>query len=90
MLSQNTKSPVTHLIHRKQLNNKIHLSQKKVRETIESTGSKISHHTQARNCKSPNTLAEQQQAHEDVMAEQIKAWRVLLPTLIGGVLRSTG
>jgi hypothetical protein len=82
MLSQNTKSPVTHLIYRKQLNNKIHLSQKKVRETIESTGSKISNHTQARNCKSPNTLAEQQQAHEDVMAEQIKAWRALLPTLI--------
>jgi hypothetical protein len=68
MLIQNTKSPVTHQIHRKQLNNKIQLSQKKVRETIKSTGSKIEHHTQARNCKLPNTVDEQQQAHEDVMA----------------------
>ena len=65
MLSQNTQSPVTHHIHRKQIKNKMRLSQKKVRETIESTGSKIEHHTQARNCKSPNTLAEQQKAHED-------------------------
>jgi len=58
MLSHNTKSPVTHHIHRKELNNKIHISQIKVRENIESTGSKILHRTQARNCKSPNTLYE--------------------------------
>jgi hypothetical protein len=82
MLSNNTKSPVTHIIYRKALTKQIHCSQKKIRENIESTGSKITHRTQARNCKAPNTLHEEQKAHKDIMAEQIKAWRVILPTLI--------
>jgi hypothetical protein len=82
MLTNNTKSPVTHNIYREELTKKIFFSQKKVRETIESTDSKIEHHTQARNCKSPGTLDEEQQVNADVMAEQIKAWRAILPTLI--------
>jgi hypothetical protein len=82
MLSINTKSPVSHSIYRKELTSKILISQKTIRESIESTGDKITHRTQARNIKSPGTLQEAQQAHEDIMEAQIKSWRSILPTLI--------
>ena len=82
MLSINTKSPVTHSMYRKELTKKIVASQVKVRETIASTGSAIIHRTQASNIKMPNTIHEEQQAHEGIMSAQIKAWRAILPKLI--------
>ncbi|MDA8562219.1 transposase family protein [Gammaproteobacteria bacterium] len=82
MLS-NTKSPVTHSIYRNDLKKKIHLSQKQIRENIESNNTKITHRTQARNRKSsPKSLAEEQAARQNIMGEQIKAWRSMLPILI--------
>src|SRR3990167_3287643 len=82
MLS-NTKSPVTHSIYRSELIKKIHISQKQIRENIESTNAKIINRTQARNCKSPHeNLADEQSARENLMSEQIKTWRTILPILI--------
>jgi len=82
MLS-NTKSPVMHSIHRNNLIKKILISQKQVRENIETTNSKIINRTQAKNRKSSDaTLAEEQFSRENIMSEQIKAWRSILPVLI--------
>src|SRR5580658_10207683 len=79
----NTKSPVTHSIYRADLQKKILFSQKQIRETIGSAHAKIIHRTQARNYKSPHvSLAEEQSARENIMSEQIKAWKSILPTLI--------
>lgn len=82
MLS-NTKSPVTHSVYRADLKKKISFSQKQMRENIESTNAKIIHRTQARNAKSPHkTLEEEQVARENIISEQIKVWRSILPTII--------
>ena len=56
MLSANTKSPVSHAVHRKTLTKKmIRTSQTKIRETIAANGSTISKRIHARNCKAPTT-----------------------------------
>jgi hypothetical protein len=82
MLSPNTKSSVTHAPHRKALTKKILSSQAKIRETIAATGSTISHRIHAKNCKAPNILQETINENAVLMAEQIKAWRAILPSLI--------
>ncbi|GEM_PF-2984955 len=78
MLSANTKSPISHAVHRKTLTKKIRTSQTKIRETIAATGSTISKRIHARNCKAPTTLQETLSENTELMAEQIKAWRQLL------------
>lgn len=79
----NIQSPVTHRAYRTNLKKKIRLGQKQIREKVKNNDAKIIPRTQARNYKSPAlTLAEEQNTREDIMAEQIKAWRGMLPTLI--------
>jgi hypothetical protein len=79
----NTKSPVTHHPYRRALKQKIAASQKKIRETIEAHHAKVIHRTQALNRKRPyQTMDEEITAREKVIAEQIKAWRSILPQLI--------
>ena len=82
MLSANTKSPVSHAVHRKTLTKKIRTSQTKIRQTIAANGSTISKRIHARNCKAPTTHQETLSANTELMAEQIKAWRAILPSLI--------
>lgn len=79
----NIQSPITHTVYRMELKKKIRLAQQQLREKQEENGAKIIPRTKARNYKSPaTTLAEEQHAREEMMAEQIKAWRSMLPTLI--------
>jgi hypothetical protein len=82
MLS-NTKSPATHAIYRAQLKQMISTSQQQIRENINATGSNIIHRTQAINAKRPyQTIEEEQEARQDILGEQIKVWRRVLPTLL--------
>lgn len=82
-LPSNTKSPVTHAVYRSNLKKKILISQKQMREKIELNNAKIIHRTDARNCKSPYaTITDEQNARCDIMAQQIMAWRKLLPSLL--------
>src|SRR3990167_5131243 len=82
-LPPNTQSPVTHATYRAKLKKKILVAQKKIRENIELNNAKIIHRTAARNIKSPHTTVDDEQnAREDTMFEQIRAWRKILPSLL--------
>ena len=79
----NTKSPATHAIYRAELKEVISATQKQIREKINATGSNIIHRTQAINSKRPyQTIDEEQEARQDILGEQIKVWRRVLPTLL--------
>ena len=79
----NTKSPVTHAAYRSNLKKKILISQKQMRKKVELNNAKIIHRTAARNCKSPHaTITDEQAMREDIMAQQIMAWRKILPSLV--------
>jgi hypothetical protein len=82
MLSANTKSPISHAVHLKTLTKKIRTSQTKIRVTNAANGSTISKRMYARNRKAPTTFQETLSENAGLMAEQIKAWRAILPTLI--------
>ena len=54
-----------------------------MREKIELNNAKIIHRTDARNCKSPHaSITDEQNARCDIMAQQIMAWRKILPSLL--------
>jgi DDE family transposase len=79
----NIKSPITHSIYRANLKEKISASQKKIRNNISASNSNIIHRTQAINAKrSYQTIEEERVVRQGVLAEQIKVWRRLLPTLV--------
>jgi hypothetical protein len=79
----NTKSPATHAMYRANLKELISVSQKQIRENINATDSNIIHRTQAINAKRPyHTIEEEQEARQDILGEQIKIWRRVLPTLL--------
>jgi len=65
------------------LKNKINASFAEIREEIESANSKIIPRTQAHNRKCSTTTMEEEQAmRAETLAEQIKTWRSLLPSLL--------
>jgi hypothetical protein len=79
----NLKSPVLHSQYRRDLKQKIAASQQQIRENILANNAKTIHRTQAINRKRPyKTLEEEQTARQDILAEQIKIWRKLLPQLL--------
>jgi hypothetical protein len=79
----NTRSPVTHAIYRAHLKEKISASQRKIRENINAANASIIHRTQAVNAKRPyHTIEEERAVRQDILGEQIKVWRRLLPTLL--------
>ena len=79
----NTKSPVTHSVYRAHLKEKISASQKRIRENINTTNASIIHRTQAINAKRPyDTIEEERTVRQDILGEQIKVWRKVLPTLL--------
>ncbi len=79
----NTKSPVIHSIFRTGLKEKISISQKMIRENIYAANAKIIHRTQSINAKrSYQTIKEEQLARQDILGEQIKIWRRIMPTLL--------
>jgi hypothetical protein len=79
----NTKSPVTHSVYRADLKEKIFASQKQIRENISTTNASIVHRTQAINAKRPyHTIKEEQTIRQDILGEQIKVWRKVLPILL--------
>jgi hypothetical protein len=82
MLSANTKFILSHAVHRKTLTKKIKTFQTQIRENIAANGSIISKRMHARNCKAPATLQETLSENTELMAEQIKAWRAILPSLV--------
>jgi hypothetical protein len=82
-MQTNTKSPVTHAIYRMQLKKKISTTQQHIRHNINASASKIIHRTQAINAKRPyQTIEEEQEVRQDLLGEQIKIWRRVLPKLL--------
>lgn len=77
------RSPTLHNLDRLILKNKIAQNQALIRETIKATSSIIIPRTQAHNRKcAETTLEEEQEKRADIIAEQIKAWRSLLPSVL--------
>jgi hypothetical protein len=80
---RNTRSPITHRIYRANIKKTILASQHQIREKINATGATIIHRTQAINAKrSYQTLEEEQNIRQEILAQQIQVWRRTLPTLI--------
>tara|TARA_R110000868_G_scaffold246596_1_gene503184 strand:+ start:892 stop:1725 length:834 start_codon:yes stop_codon:yes gene_type:complete len=83
MLIVNTQSPVTHSIYRANLKKKIATSQKQIRNKVITANADITHRTQAVNAKrSYQTIEDEQEARQAIVADQIKVWRRTLPTLM--------
>ena len=79
----NTKSPVTHAVYRAKLKEMISNTQQHIRKNINATTSNIIHRTQAINAKRPyQTIQEEQKLRQDILGEQIKTWKRVLPTLL--------
>jgi hypothetical protein len=78
----NIKSPVTHSHYRSGLKKKISASQKIIHSNIDTANANIIHRTQAINSKrSYQTLEQEQTVRQDILGDQIKVWRKILPTL---------
>jgi hypothetical protein len=79
----NTKSPVTHSAYRAHLKKKISASQQQIRENINTANATVIHRTQAINAKRPyHSIEEEQAVRQDILGEQMKVWRKVLPTLL--------